>query len=101
MKETTVNVLYKSVDGAHFFVSDDEKALGLCVAHNDPVKAYHAVGIALAKLYKENHGIEATFYPSLSVQAFLSWLEDRSDESLMTPVPGTAGLMPWSRAEAA
>ena len=56
-----VSVLYKYVDGAHFFVSDDEKTLGLCVAHKDPIKAFDAVSVSLTKLFKENHGEEATF----------------------------------------
>jgi len=54
----TVNLLYKYVDGAHFFVSDDEETLGLCVAHTDLVAALEAVSSTLTKLFKENHGID-------------------------------------------
>ena len=48
----TVNVLYKYVDGAHFFVSGDEKTLGLCVADKDPIKAFEEVGSTLTTLFK-------------------------------------------------
>lgn len=92
----TVKVLYKCVDGAHFFVSDDEATLGLCVAHKDPVKAFKAVGTTLKKLFAENHGVDAEFIPNLSLQAFQEWLENRNTESLMKPVPGTAGIFPWT-----
>ena len=97
----TVNVLYKYVDGAHFFVSDDDKSLGLCVAHKDPVKAFEAVGSTLTKLFKENHGENAIFYPELSVHAFQQWFMHRSEEALIKPAPGTAGVFPWSRTDAA
>ncbi len=96
-----VNVLYKYVDGAHFFVSDDDKTLGLCVAHKDPIKAYEAVGATLTVLFRENHGEEAIFIPGLSVHAFLKWFADRSEEALGKLVPTTAGGLSWSRNEAA
>ena len=31
--EGGVQIIYKHVDGAHFFVSTDEDVQGLCVAH--------------------------------------------------------------------
>jgi len=92
-----VNVLYKYADGAHFFVSDDEKTLGLCVAHTDPVKAFEAVSIQLTKLFKENHSEEAVFAPSISVHAFQKWFVEKSEEALNGPTPGTAGLFPWDQ----
>ena len=97
----TVNVLYKYVDGTHFFVSDDEKTLGLCVASKDPAKAFEAVGTTLTKLFKENHGVDTPFYPGLSLHEFQRWFVHRSEEALTKPAPGTAGVFPWSRADAA
>ena len=97
----SVDVLYKYVDGAHFFVSGDEKSLGLCVADKDPIKAFDAVGSALTILFKENHDEDAVFVPELSVHAFQQWFVHRSEEALMKPAPGLAGVFPWSRGEAA
>lgn len=97
----TLNVLYRYVDGAHFFVSDDEKTLGLCVAHKDPIVAFETVGVTLTKLFKENYNEDAKFYPELSVHAFQKWFVHRYEEALNGPVPGTAGVFPWSRTEAA
>ena len=66
----TVNVLYRHVDGAHFFVSGDEKAAGLCVAHKDLAKAMEAVSSALIMMFKENHGIDVTAaYPQMFAPA--------------------------------
>lgn len=96
-----VTVLYKYVDGAHFFVSDDEKTLGLCVAHKDPVKAFEGVSVALEKLFKENHGEDTAFVPALSLHEFQRWFVHRSEEALSRPSPGTAGVFPWSIAVAA
>ena len=97
----TVNVLYKYVDGAHFFVSYDDKTLGLCVAHSDLTTAFEAVGPTLEKLFKENHGEDVKFQPEMSLCAFQKWFEHRSREALTTPVPGTAGFVPWAGAEVA
>ncbi len=95
----TVNVLYKYIDGAHFFVSDDEKTLGLCVAHKDPVKAFEAVSVQLKTLFKENHGEDVEFLPNLSIQVFQQWFAARSEEALTRPTPGTAGVFPWSQVD--
>jgi len=92
-----VNVLYKYVDGAHFFVSDDEKTLGLCVANKDPIKAFEAVSIQLTKLFKENHGEDAIFAPSLNVVTFQKWFVGLSEEALSGPMPGAAGVFPWEQ----
>jgi len=72
MKE--LKVLYKKVDGAHFFVSNDEKTLGLCVAHKDAKTAYEAVAKQLTILLQENYGEAAEVSPALSWAAFERWL---------------------------
>ncbi len=78
----TVKVLYKNVDGAHFFVANDEMSTGLCVAHCDLEKAYTAVAIQLKKLFIQNHGIDADFEPSMSPSAFVNWLESQQKAAL-------------------
>ena len=93
-----VNVLYKYVDGAHFFISDDESSLGLCVAHKDPIKAFEAVSIQLSKLFKENHGADVVFTPAMSVIAFQKWFVESYEKALTGPTPGAAGIFPWEQA---
>jgi hypothetical protein len=90
-----VNVLYKYVDGAHFFVSNDEASIGLCVAHNDVKAAYGAVAPQLKKLFKVNHGEDVEFHPAMSVDAFVGWLEAQKSQSLTRPSPGVAGVIGW------
>lgn len=100
MNMKTVKVLYKYVDGAHFFVSDDEETLGLCVAHKDPTVAFSAVGETLTKLFKENHGQDVRFVPSLTIHAFQRWFVQRSEEAMSEPMPGAAGSFRWNPAMA-
>ena len=74
----TVRVLYKYVDGAHFFVSDDKKAIGLCVADKDLKKAFDEVSRVLEVLFRENHGEEVRFtprtrFPKFREQISKSW----------------------------
>lgn len=91
----TVTVLYKYVDGAHFFVSGDNRTRGLCIAHKELGVAFEAVAPTLTTLFKENHGEDVTFIPEMSLQAFQKWVSHRSNEALMAPVPGLAGTVPW------
>lgn len=93
-----VNVLYKFVDGAHFFVSNDEATAGLCVAHGDVKKAYESVGTQLSKLFKMNHGEDLHFEPSMSVDAFIEWLEVSKNQAMSKPSPGVAGMIGWGPA---
>lgn len=95
-----INVLYKYADGAHFFVSDDDKTLGLCVAHTDPVKAFEAVSVQLTKLFKENYDEDTSFEPSMSVFAFQKWFVEKEQEALSGPMPGMAGQFPWAQIKA-
>ncbi len=95
MTITTVKVLYKFVDGAHFFVSNDEASAGLCVAHNELEMAFEAVETQLAKLYKKNHDIDAVFSPTMTTIAFVSWFNSHLKSNAKTPSPGIAGTIPW------
>ncbi len=92
-----VKVLYKCVDGAHFFTSGDSKTQGLCVAHKNLKIAFMEVAPTLSVLFKENYNEDVTFVPEMSFQAFKKWVEQRSDEARMSPVPGLAGVVPWMR----
>lgn len=96
-----VKVLYKFVDGAHFFVSGDEATTGLCVAHKNVEAGFDAVPVQLKKLFKMNHDIEADFEPSMSAMAFAAWVKCQQAASATTPSPGVAGVVPWMKAEEA
>lgn len=95
-----VKVLYKFVDGAHFFVSGDEATAGLCVANKDVAKAFNAVPVQLSKLFKLNHDINASFEPSMSLPAFASWMEGQQAAVASMPSPGIAGILPWMKGAA-
>ena len=96
-----VQVLYKYVDGAHFFVAGDKATKGLCVAHCDPRIAYDGVAPALTFLFKENHGEDVTVVPGLAFEVFAIWLDRLNDIAQQGPTPGIAGQVPWAMAEAA
>jgi hypothetical protein len=65
-----INVMHKVIDGAHFFVTDDKKAVGLCVAHADLEVAFNEVATQLNLLFKYNHGMECNFSPSVPFGQF-------------------------------
>ncbi len=90
-----VNVIYTYVDGAHFFLSDGEDALGLCVAHKDLETAFHAVAPTLEKLFKENLGKEVTFFPITSLDEIRRLMEPRR-RVYRLPVPVRELVLPWS-----
>jgi len=73
-KNPPIEVTYKYIDGAHFFVSDDKEALGLCVAHCDLKTAYEEVAYQLSALFEHNHNEETTFlqqFPSMNLRSLL------------------------------
>ena len=70
-----VKVIYKFIDGVHFFVSDEKEALGLCVAHADLEPAYYEVGNQLAVLYEHNHGKKVTFAPAMPFDEFKKFID--------------------------
>ena len=67
-----ITVTYKVIDGAHFFVSDDKVAAGLCVAHGDLKVAFEEVGKQLSILFKVNHGMDCTFSAAVPFETFKS-----------------------------
>ena len=96
-----VKVKYLQVDDAHFFVSGDEKSLGLCVAHQDLATAFYAVSPTLNKLVKENYGEEVDYQPELSLEQFQSLLEVNEMPALGEAAPESHMAFPWHEAEAA
>jgi hypothetical protein len=70
-----INVTYKYIDGAHFFVSSDKDAAGLCVAHADLKTAFDEVAKQLSVLFEHNHGQKTDFKPGASFETFKQWLD--------------------------
>lgn len=100
MTMETVNVLYKYVDGAHFFVSGDEKAAGLCVAHKDLAKAMEAVNSALITMFKENHGLEiSAAYPLMFAPSSEAMISSISESTTVEIEEGADSAFPWVLSE--
>ena len=98
----TVKVLYKYVDGAHFFVSNDKPTLGLCLAHKDLEIAFNAVAPTLTKLFRENHGEEVVFTPTISLSEFRQRLNEVWPDQLQEmPEPSPAGGVSWQQMDQA
>jgi hypothetical protein len=94
-----INVTYKYIDGAHFFVSSDKAAAGLCVAHANLKTAFDEVANQLSVLFEHNHDIKGTFVPSVSFDHFQKWLDastalakgNAEGEQMIMP----AAIQPW------
>lgn len=95
---STINVLYKCIDGAHFFVSEDKEAAGLCVAHNDLQTAFNEVSYQLGVLFEQNHGEKCKFIPGVPFEAFAKAIAASqlvakgADQSGMMKL---ASIQPW------
>jgi hypothetical protein len=72
---STINVTYKSIDGAHFFVSTDKEAAGLCVANTNLQVAYTEVAHQLNALFKFNYGKECNFQPAVPFETMQKQIE--------------------------
>jgi hypothetical protein len=72
---STIKVTYKYVDGAHFFVSTDKEAAGLCVANTNLEVAYSEVAHQLNALFKFNHGQNCDFQPAVPLDVLKKQLE--------------------------
>jgi hypothetical protein len=72
---STISVMYKCIDGVHFFVTTDKDAAGLCVANNDPAVAYAEVAHQLNALFKFNHNKECNFVPAVPFEAMKKQME--------------------------
>ena len=96
----TVTVLYKYVDGAHFFVSGDEKAAGLCVAHKDLAKAMEAVSGALITMFKENHGVDIiAAYPLMFAPPPAAATPPMVESPIAVPEEVADSAFPWVLSE--
>lgn len=98
MEHVEVKVLYKFVEGTHFFVSDDEQSAGLCVADDEIEIAFNAVEVQLEKLFKLNHGMNMKFEPSIDAMTFAAWVKSQTDHASSQPTPGVAGQAQWHKA---
>jgi hypothetical protein len=65
-----IKVTYKFIDGAHFFVSTDKEAVGLCVANTDLKTAFDEVAVQLNAIYAFNHGKKYNFQPAVPFETF-------------------------------
>jgi hypothetical protein len=74
MSTGKVKVLYKYVDGAHFFIGGDDLSDGLCVADADIADAYQEVAAQLSILAKENVGENWEFTPEVSSEDLMAWI---------------------------
>ncbi|MGO9049549.1 MAG: hypothetical protein ACLP19_05210 [Xanthobacteraceae bacterium] len=72
---STINVTYKMIDGAHFFVTTDKEAAGFCVANTDLQKAFNEVSLQLNALFEFNHGQKFNFHPSTPFETFKMAIE--------------------------
>ena len=69
--KSAINVTYKHIDGVHFFVPADKKALGLCVANVELEIAYAEVGEQLSKIAAFNEGSnEIKYSPTIPFDEF-------------------------------
>ena len=98
----SVRVTYEYVDGAHFFVSDDKMATGLCVAHKNLKTAFNEVAPVLEMLFKENHGMDVKFTPRVKYLEFKtqitkSW-PDIDKAKISTDQVMPAGRIEWKMA---
>jgi len=83
-------VLYKYIDGAHFFIGGDKLSDGLCVANADISEAYQEVAVQLSILAKENFGKDWEFSPEVSPEELMAWTRDTAmppASSLIFPMP--------------
>src|ERR1700724_3430287 len=97
-REGGVQITYKYVDGAHFFVSNDKDVQGLCVAHADLKIAYEEVARQLNILFEQNKGEKRNFRPTVPfekfkkmVEAVIPLAELADNGGLITP----SSIQPW------
>jgi hypothetical protein len=100
-----IKVTYKYIDGAHFFVSSDKAAAGLCAAHADLKIAYDEVAKQLNVLFEHNHGQKGTdFKPGTSFETFKKWLDAATALAKGNDKPGMimpGAVQPWMYEKAA
>ncbi len=93
-----IGVLYKHIDGAHFFVSYDKEGAGLCVASTDLKTAFDEVAKQLNVLFEHNHGKKSNFQPGVPFEVFkratdASWLIAKGADQSGMMIP--ASIQPW------
>jgi hypothetical protein len=95
---SNIKILYKFIDGAHFFVSNEREAAGLCVANANLKTAFDEVANQLNVLFEHNHGQKTEFRPAVPFEIFKHAIEasqliaTRADQSGMMMA---AMIQPW------
>jgi len=94
-----IKVLYKYVDGAHFFIAGDEMSKGLCVAAASLDAAYKEVTDQINVLAKENLGQEIEYKPLVPEEELLHWVKSSAEPvNHIHPLP--QALLSWGGATA-
>ena len=75
MEDAGIRIVYKYVDGAHFFIPAGDDAKGLCVAHADLRTAFDEVGRQLEALCKFNKGEVRHYAPAMPFDKFKEYVE--------------------------
>jgi len=93
-----IKVIYKYVDGAHFFWSQDDLAKGLCVASQDPETAYNEVTAQLNVLITHHLKLpkKASVKPALPYEAFFAWLQKNIEEASPSFSPIPSASLSWA-----
>ncbi|MCH7806458.1 MAG: hypothetical protein IH995_04865 [Proteobacteria bacterium] len=73
-KQEKIEVLYKEVDGAHFFTSITPAAKGLLVAHKNLQTAFEAVALQLEEVISYNLGEDVECEAGMSFDEFSDYV---------------------------
>jgi hypothetical protein len=94
----TIKVTYKFIDGAHFFVTTDKEAAGLCVANTDLKAAFDEVAAQLSAIYAFNHGKKCNFQPVVPFETFKGVIDAIQQAAKAADQSGTIvanTVQPW------
>ena len=91
-----IQVEYKYIDGAHFFLGVDELSEGLCVAHADLKIAFDAVAPELQFLVQNNYQQSKNLYPETPFEEFQAWVETVYGTAINGIKPIPSGQLQWA-----
>jgi hypothetical protein len=94
-----IKVTYKFIDGAHFFVTTDKEAAGLCVANADLKTAFDEVAAQLSAIYAFNHGKKCNFQPAVPFETFKGVIDAIQQAAKAADQSGTIvanTVQPWT-----
>jgi len=90
-----VSVMYKFVDGKHYFISNDEVTKGLNVSNTDMKKAFSSVGFELSKLINKNYNQSVKFVPAITFNSFKQWHTMILANTISDSTPSISGAFNW------